>query len=330
MIGLIDKNWILMKFTQQSMVEWGKNYTNWLPVIQWGGLLIVTYILAKLFWLLTVHFTSPDLSTQKVALGQINTSKSSVSSINVNTLVQKHLFGDVEKTVEKPVEVQAARETRLNLTLRGTYAATNNSNSNSIIEDGKGKQEVYFVGDKLKVAGRVFLRQVYLDKVILETNGVMEELRLKDSLPRENKTVSRKNAVIKSDKKRVDDKRNNKQITESLNKYKEQFQDDPLSLVGLVNYKPKLDSNGEMLGIEISPGKDKRLFTQLGLRRRDLITAINGVSLSNPQDALQLMTDIQNMQELQVDISRGNETVSLMLNMDANSNSRQDNGPSRE
>ncbi len=330
MSGPVVKNWILMKFSQQNIVEWGKNMTNWLPVIQWAGLLIITYILAKLFWLLTVHFTSPDLSTQKVSLGQIKSSKSVASHINVNALVQKHLFGNVEQRVEKPVEVQAARETRLNLTLRGTYAADNKNNSNSIIEDGKGKQEVYFVGDKLKVAGRVYLRQVYLDKVILETNGVMEELRLKDSLPREAKTVRRNNTVKKSSKTRVDDKRNNQQITRSLNKYKKQFQQDPLSLVGLVNYKPKLDTNGNMLGIEISPGKDKRLFTQLGLRRRDLITAINGVSLTNPQDALQLMTDIQSMQELQVDINRGNETVSLMLNMNENANTRRDSGPSRE
>ena len=330
MSGPVVKNWILMKLSQQNIVEWGKNMTNWLPVIQWAGLLTITYILAKLFWLLTVHFTSPDLSTQKVSLGQIKSSKSVASHINVNALVQKHLFGNVEQRVEKPVEVQAARETRLNLTLRGTYAADNKNNSNSIIEDGKGKQEVYFVGDKLKVAGRVYLRQVYLDKVILETNGVMEELRLKDSLPREAKTVRRNNTVKKSSKTRVDDKRNNQQITRSLNKYKKQFQQDPLSLVGLVNYKPKLDTNGNMLGIEISPGKDKRLFTQLGLRRRDLITAINGVSLTNPQDALQLMTDIQSMQELQVDINRGNETVSLMLNMNENANTRRDSGPSRE
>jgi len=73
--------------------------------------------------------------------------------------------------------------------------------------------------------------------------------------------------------------------------------------------------NGEMIGITISPGKDKRLFTQLGLRARDVITSINGISLSNPQNAMQLMSDIQNMQELEVEINRGNETISLLLNL---------------
>jgi general secretion pathway protein C len=319
-----------MKLSQQNIVEWGRNIANWLPVIQWSGWAIVTYLLAKLFWLLALHITSSDVSIQKVAAARANSSQSSSSNVDVNKLVQKHLFGDLAKPAEKPVEVQAARETRLNLTLRGTYAADNTNNSNSIIEDGKGKQEVYFIGDKLKVAGRVYLRQVYLDKVILETNGVMEELRLKDTLPREPKSASRANTVTKSSKARVDDKRQNKQITESLNRYKKQFQEDPLSLVGLVNYKPKLDESGNMLGIEISPGKDKRLFTQLGLRRRDIITSVNGVSLTNPQDAMQLLTDIQSMQELQVEINRGNESVSLMLNLNAGANQRRDSGPSRE
>ncbi len=319
-----------MKISQQNIIEWGKSYANWWPIIQWLGWSVIVYILAKLFWLVTVHFTTPDPSTQRVAAAKTNTARATGSGVNVNQLVQKHLFGHVEKTTEAPVKVEAARETRLNLTLRGTYAADNTANSNSIIEDGKGKQEVYFIGDKLKVSGRVFLRQVYLDKVILETNGVMEELRLKDSLPRQPKTARRDLTVKRQSKTRVDDKRNNRQITQSLNKYKKQFQEDPLSLVGLVNYKPKLDSSGNMLGIEISPGKDKRLFTQLGLRRRDLITSINGVSMTDPQEALSLLTEIQGMQELQVDITRGNETVNLMLNMDSTAEERRDSGPSRK
>jgi len=304
-----------------SMIEWSKNYTNWLPVIQWCGWIFITLLTAKMFWLLTLHMTGTDLSNQKAVIGKLETQSNSSNSINVNKLVQRHLFGDNDKPIDKPIEVEVARETRLNLTLRGTYAANNQLRSNSIIEDGKGKQEVYFVDDKLKVSGSVYLRQVHLDKVILETNGVMEELRLKDSLPIPTRSNRNDLTVKKISKKRVDDKRKNKQITRSLNKYREQIKDDPLSLVGLVNYQPKM-VDGEMIGIEISPGKDKRLFTQLGLRRRDIITAINGISLSSPQDAMQLLTDLQNIQEFQVDISRGNESVSLLLNLDGGSNEK--------
>lgn len=309
-----------MNLSINKIFEWSKQYTNWFPVIQWTGLIVITVILAKLFWVITLHVTQPDVSKQKVKVTAQKSKSKAVNNTDVSKLISRHLFGSTEKVAVVQPKVEATRPTRLNLILRGTYAAGIETRSNSVIEDGQGKQAVYFVGDKLKVSGQVFLRQVHVDKVILETNGVMEELRLKDEVP-QVAVRSNKQKKVGSAKKnsRVDDKRRNTQISRSLNKYREQLQNDPLSLVGLVNYQPKM-VDGEMIGIQISPGKDKRLFTQLGLRRRDVITAVNGVSLTNPQDAMQLLTEIQDMQELQVEISRGNESISLLLNLNIEPN----------
>jgi len=309
-----------MKLSSDNLIAWSKNYSNWLPVIQWSGWLLITLILAKLFWVITLSLTQPDVSNQKAPIGTRVVQASSNQSIDVNQLTNLHLFGSTDVVVAQVTTEVDAPDTRLNLTLRGIYAANDKKRSNSIIEDGKGKQAVYFIDDKLLVSGRVFLRQVYMDRVILETNGVNEVLRLKDSLPPSLKN-SRSKGLPKKNKNRVDDKRKNQQISQSLNKYRKQLLQDPLSLVGLINYQPKT-VNGQMIGIVISPGKDKRLFTQLGLRRRDVITSINGVSLSDPQGALELMSEIQNMQELQVEINRGSETVSLLLNLNANSNNK--------
>ena len=276
--------------------------------------MLIIVILAKLFWVVTLHITGHDVSKQTISVNSSSSQSKSRKSTDVSALVNRHLFGNTETAPVAVMEDVVEVETPLNLKLKGTYAADNKSHSNSIIEDNKGKQSVYFIDDKLEVSGRVFLRQVYLDRVILETNGRKEVLRLKDELPQMTKAQGKKNSDKKTSANRVNDKRKNKQISQSLNKYRKQLLDDPLSLVGLVNYQPKM-VNGEMIGITISPGKDKRLFTQLGLRSRDVITSINGISLSNPQNALQLMSDIQNMQELEVEINRGNETISLLLNL---------------
>jgi len=303
-----------MKLSTDNILLWSKNYSNWLPVIQWSGWLLITVILAKLFWVVTLHITTPDVSNQTISVNSKSSQSQSRKSTDVSALVNRHLFGNSEAAPVAIVEDVVEVETRLNLKLKGTYAADNRSHSNSIIEDSKGTQAVYFIDDKLEVPGRVFLRQVYLDRVILETNGRKEVLRLKDELPQMTKAQDKKLIGKKKSDNRVEDKRKNQQISRSLNKYKKQLLDDPLSLVGLVNYQPKM-VNGEMVGITISPGKDKRLFTQLGLRSRDVITSINGVSLSDPQNALQLMSDIQDMQELQIEINRGKETISLLLNL---------------
>ena len=87
-----------------------------------------------------------------------------------------------------------------------------------------------------------------------------------------------------------------------------------MSLSDLVRMSPST-RNGETIGYRISPGKDKRLFTQLGLRRNDVITGVNGMSLANPADAMQLFGEIQNMQDIQVDILRGKENISLLLDL---------------
>jgi len=306
-----------MKLSTNNIIVWSKNYSNWLPVIQWSGWVLIVVILAKLFWVITLHITSPDVSNQTAIIKSNNraTSSNSQKSTDVSALISRHLFGNTEAApIVQLQEEVAVQETQLNLKLRGIYSADIATRSNSIIEDGQGKQNVYFIDDKLEVSGRVFLRQVYMDKVILENNGRKEELRLLDPLPDSMKSKRKRLPVSRNSGKRTDDKRKNRQISQSLNKYREQLLDDPLSLVGLVNFQPKM-VNGEMIGFSISPGKDKRLFTQLGLRARDIITSINGVSLSNSQDAFQLLSEVQNMQELDVEIKRGNETISLLLNL---------------
>lgn len=292
-------------------------YANWLPIIQWIAGIVITLMLANLFWVITLHFVSPDVSNQEADLSSNPRITTNNSSLNINSLVARELFGSSEaQDVAAPVQMEVERETRLNLTLRGIYAANNVARSNSIIEDGKGKQAVYFVDDKLAVSGRVYLRQVFPNRVILETNGVNEVLFLKDSISRTMGATAKKTKKggVSSNKNKKIDMRKNKQVSESLQKYRSQLLEDPLSLIGLVKYQPKM-VNGQMTGIQISPGKDKRLFTQLGLRRRDVITEINGVRLDNTENAMKLLAEIQEMQELQVEIRRGNQNVSLLLNL---------------
>lgn len=305
-----------MNISTNELLKLSKDYSNWLPIIQWSGWLVITFIMAKLFWLITMHLLMPDVSNQKVIVDR-NGKNTSVNQqrIDVNSLVNKHLFGSSD-VIEAPAEEQIIeRETRLKLTLRGIYAADVKERSNAIIEAEKGEQKVYFIDDKLEVPGRVYLRQVYMDRVILETNGVKEVLKLKDVVPNTARKSNPSSKLKMVQKKKVQDKRNNQMVTRSLNKYKQQLQDDPLSLMGVVNAQPKM-VNGEMIGIQISAGKDKRLFTQLGLRARDVVTSVNGVRLNNIQDAMQLLNDTQNMQELQVDIERNGSPISLLVNLD--------------
>ena len=172
-----------MELSINNIITWSKRYANWLPIIQWSGWLIITLILAKLFWVLMLYGSVPDVSNQKAAINYQPSSMngSNNSSFNISQLTNRHLFGNANAAPVSKVqdEVAVERETRLNLKLRGIYSAENVKRSNSIIEDDKGKQSVYFIGDKLVVSGNVYLRQVYPNKVILETNGVKRNIKIK-------------------------------------------------------------------------------------------------------------------------------------------------------
>ena len=72
---------------------------------------------------------------------------------------------------------KGARETSLDLTLRGVVASTEDGLGHAIIEHQK-RQEVYAVEDKLPVSGQVSLAKVMPRQVVLDNGGTYELLTL--------------------------------------------------------------------------------------------------------------------------------------------------------
>jgi general secretion pathway protein C len=304
-----------MTFPNPKLTNWFKNYTNWLPFVEWAGWILVVFLIAKTTWLWTLHFTQTEQSSAIFTASA--TANPTSNQISVDSLINRHLFGQITvKPVQDKVVVQDAPVTKLNLKLRGIYASETLSKANAIIEDGSGKQSVYFIDEKLKVGGRVYLRQVFVDRIMLETNGKNEVLKLEQNPLVGTSIRSAKTGPLaqKNDKKTVDDKRNNSRISKKLSEYKKKLINDPRSVSDVISGRPSF-VDGELRGFNISPGKDKRLFQELGLRSGDLVTSINGVSLTNMQDAMTLMNEANSMDSLSIDIDRNGETISLLLNL---------------
>lgn len=306
-----------MNFSNLKTKDWSKNYQNWLPFTEWVVGILVVFILAKLFWLWFLYFFSTNLTTTSInSIRPLQTTQDrSTNKTNIQPLLAMNLFGSI--AVDEPEEtVTEAPETRLDLKLRGIYSAENPEKANAIIENGRGRQAVYFIDEQLEdVMGRVFLREVYYDKVIIETNGKKETLKLDENeLLAElvNKDSSR--PIASNLNKRIEDKRNNAELNEKLGNYREQFLDDPKSIMDIVKGRPHF-VEGELRGFMVSPGKDRRLFKELGLKRGDIITAVNGIAFTSMQDAMQLMNEAQSIENMDVEIQRGDETVSLLLSL---------------
>jgi|GEM_PF-402049 len=310
-----------MNFSNLVSTKWLNDYNKWLPYVQWAGWLVVVTLLAKIFWIWVLYFSAP--SEFKPMQVNARPAASNTQGVDVNDLLRKNLFGDVVKVVEKApeVETEKAPETRLNLKLRGIYAADTREKANAIIEDNRGQQAVYFIDEKLNVSGRVYLRQVFANRIILETNGKTEQLTLEQKemaiTPSKTSSVVKKSDTNSVSKSNVQDKRKNQRLSRKLKSYKDKLLSDPKSVADVISGRPHF-INGELKGFRISAGKDRRLFQELGLRESDLVTAINGVALTNMQDAMTLMNDAQSMTELNVEIQRGDEQLNLLLNLNEN------------
>ncbi len=301
-----------MSFSNLKSGEWFKEYSNWLPLLQWATWGLVVFLFARVFWIWVLYFTTPS-EIAPVNIGSGAMVKKS-NKIDTSKLRGMNLFGAINKEPVKKVEQQNVVDTKLNLKLRGIFAADTPAKANAIIEDGRGKQAVYFIDEKLKVSGRVFLREVYVDKIILETNGTKEALRLvKEKSPIVIRKSPDKPPGARTDK-RTEDKRNDKLLTRKLNDYRNKLRSDPRSVADVISGRPHF-INGELQGFRIQPGRDKRLFNELGLRRGDIVKSINGIELTNMQEAMTLMRDAQSLQELNVQIQRGNDSLSLLLNL---------------
>ena len=314
-----------MNYSNLISTKWLKDYAKWLPLVQWLGWVIIVTLLAKIVWLWVLYFAAP--TEFKPLPINAKPAVSSSQGVDVSALLNRNLFGSIKETPKQVAVVQeTVAPTRLNLKLRGIYATDSPQKANAIIEDNRGQQAVYFVDEKLNVSGRVFLKEVFFDRVILETNGVREQL----SLEKEEGafiTVSSSDAVSRDDDAearssddgatQVEDKRANTRLTSRLNQYREQLLEDPKSVADVITGQPHF-VDGELKGFSIQPGKDKRLFQELGLRRDDVVTSINGVALTNMQDAMTLMNEAQSLQELTIEIQRGDEQLSLLLNLNNN------------
>jgi len=311
-----------MKLDKETLIGWVRQPDNWFKLINIVVAVVLAYWLARVFWLWVevlwpVNVRMPPLTENKTS--QINPAK----GFDVSRLLQKHLFGEPPRQVaSEPVVTENVPETRLNLKLRGIYAAADKTRANAIIEDERGRQSVYFIGDKLKVSGQVFLRAVESNRVVLETNGRREVLTLKEETAKgvvtQADTIKASGQLHVSgggdENRKVLDRRRDKRLSNELNRYRQQLRDNPMSFSQLVTGRPALE-NGQMIGIRISPGKNRRLFSQLGLRRNDVITAVNGIQLNNMQEAMSLYAGLDSLDTVEVAIKRGKEELSLLLDL---------------
>ena len=164
-----------------------------------------------------------------------------------------HPFGAIaNKEIHEP-KIQVP----LNLRLLGTVATEDRTHGIAIIlADGSAK--VFNVGDEMNDAS---LQYVYSDRVILNRRGSFETLML-SLAPTNSGSMDRSLLDI---------------TTDSSSDIKPQKL---RNLGDAIKARASLDDlSGNVLGFMIEPSQVRRAFYDFGLRPRDLVTAVDGMTL---------------------------------------------------
>lgn len=298
-----------MKHWSQQFLQrlWVDGLDRRLPVLATlFALILLTHSMASLTWRIV---PVPDLAGQSLGKQRTQVNQASSNKANqplANTIANWNLFGKVEVAKPKPVvqQVEAAPETKLNLKLRGVFAASNPASSRAIIADARGEEDSYKVGST--VPGGAILNEIFTDKVILDTNGRLEVLRLPveeaNGAPGGNVSLSRQPAVNQNSSP-IPNSSSNANTSALLKSYRDALLNDPQSVMGLVRAEP-FQKNGQLVGYRIRPGNDRQLLRKFGLRSGDVVTAVNGVPLNNPIKALEVLRDLSTASQLSVDVER--------------------------
>ncbi|TGD74358.1 type II secretion system protein GspC [Mangrovimicrobium sediminis] len=292
--------------------------------------------LARLFW---AFFPVPEPEAEPpVAI--INPATRAAaggerSSVDIEALRAQHLFGEAaaaEAVVVPEPEVpvasdregieEGARETRLQLTLRGIVAASEDGLGHAIIEH-RNQQEVYAVEDKLPVGNNVTLAKVMPRQVVLDNNGTYELLTLfeETDLDKQAEQAARAPAQrlrprLPDQSASVVDKRAEASTTELARGYRDQLYENPQSLAQVVRVSA-VREDGRLVGYRIAPGQDAAQFESLGFKPGDVVTSVNGITLDDPAGAMRLYQTMRTASEAVFELQRGGELISVNVSLGA-------------
>jgi len=274
---------------------------EWLSRLKANGPSLVTWTLAvliavELARIAIALLSGPVKSPQPVLAA---TAPHPHPGANVQAVVSAHLFGVAvaDPTTQDP---NNAPLSSANLLLAGTIATENPKRGIAIISDG-GPSKVYSVGDNVNGAS---LYSVYLDHVILDRGGTLETLLLPRLITGGSRMAPRR--VSGADIRTV----------QAVDNIRRMVQQDPGILDQVMRTVASYDNAaGKLRGFRAYPGRNRAIFNKLGLKAGDLVTAVNGQPLDDPQHSQEVFNTIQSSPTVTVTIERGGQKQDITLNI---------------
>lgn len=215
-----------------------------------------------------------------------------------------------------------APDSRLPLVLRGVVAATDAGLGQAVIEH-RQRQDLYQVGDELPVSGDVVLAKVLPQRVVLDNGGRYEVLRLfEDSELRaevsaaqpSERSGSGAGAPPGAPAGTAAGDADSAGAGALAARYRDRLYENPESLVDVIRVSAVREGD-TLRGYRLAPGRAAAEFRALGFRAGDVVTAVNGLPLSNPANTMRLYQTMRTATSATFAIERAGEAVTLDVSL---------------
>jgi general secretion pathway protein C len=269
---------------------------------QWVALILaiaIAWQVARIVWMLVPAPSLGDPVENRPA-GAVPSAASDAGP-DVGAIAGTHLFGEARAIVapEPAEEVHDdLAETRLNLLLKGTIAATSDSLSLAIIAANGNDDKVYTVTDTI-VPGTT-LHAVYSDRVILNRDGQLEALKLPKEFPGGPARAPVYSMPLATS------------TPDPAPSIQEVVSQNVTKLADVIRPTPYFVA-GQQQGYRVYPGRNRKQFAALGLRPGDLIKDIDGASLTDPQQAMEIFQNLGSSDQVTVTVERNGQPQVLVL-----------------
>jgi general secretion pathway protein C len=254
---------------------------------------VIAWQAARLTWILLPRSSEPT------PVSAIVPPPVSAKGVNAQRIADAHLFG-VATAGNDPDDLANVKQSQIPLVLAGTIASGDPTKGFAFIGESAATAKFHKVGDT--VGGSAQLHSVYPDKVLLDRGGQKESLLL----PRQGSSILGARAapavaMTPPPASRFAD--NIKRIAET----------NPSAFSEIVRPQA-LIAQGQMQGFRVYPGRNRQQFAKLGLQPGDLVKAINGTPLDDPQRSGEIFNTLSASDRAQITIERNGQIQQITLN----------------
>lgn len=271
------------------------------PWVSVALVILIAWQIAKIVWMLVPAPAAGD--AVDVPAGITSTSSTSSGGADVSSIAANHVFGEADaddEVVPEPAtsNTETLDDTRKNLVLKGTIASDVEEFSVAVIEVDNAAQKVYAIGDSL--GSGATLHEVHPSRVVLNENGALTNLRIPTDFP-VSRTSSNRRSTSTTRRSAANDRSIQSVVSQNLSGLTEVIRPTPYIV------------NGEQVGYRVYPGRNRQQFAALGLRPGDLIKDIDGQSLTDPAQAVQVFETLGTAQQVTLTVERNGQPQSIIL-----------------